>query len=123
MIEAEIIKTGIYLYQRKNMILDIKKIQGLIEHGEIKWTVHGLARMQERDIRIADVKSCISTGEIIEEYLDDYPCPSCLIFGYSVNNAILHTVVGMDETCVYVITSYYPDTIKFEDDLKTRRRC
>lgn len=123
MIETEIIKTGIYLYQRKNMKLDIKKIQGLIEQGEIKWTVHGLARMQERDIRIADVKSCISTGEIIEEYLDDYPCPSCLIFGYSVNNAILHTVVGMDETCVYVITSYYPDTIKFEDDLKTRRRC
>lgn len=105
------------------MKLDIKKIQGLIEQGKIKWTVHGLARMQERNIRIADVKNCINTGEIIEEYLDDYPYPSCLVFGYSVNHAILHTVVGMDESCVYVITSYYPDTIKFEDDLKTRRRC
>ena len=105
------------------MKLDIKTIQELIKQWKIKWTVHGLERLQERDIRIADIKNSIFTGEIIEEYLDDYPYPSCLIFGYSVNNKILHTVVGMGDMCIYIITAYYPDTIKFEDDLKTRRRC
>ena len=38
--------------------------------------------MQERDISRADVKNGIATGEIIEDYPEDYPNPSCLIFGY-----------------------------------------
>lgn len=40
--------------------------------------------MQERDISRADVKNCIMHGEIIEDYPDDFPHPSCLIFGYTV---------------------------------------
>ena len=35
--------------------------------------------MQERDISRADVKNGIATGEIIEDYPDDFPNPSCLI--------------------------------------------
>ena len=104
------------------MKLSIDTIQKLCTQGKIRWTVHGLERLQERDIRIADVKNCILNGEIIEEYPDDYPHPSCLVFGYTVNHVVLHLVVGADENYIYVITAYYPDTIKFEDDLKTRRR-
>ena len=52
--------------------------------------------MQERDISRNDVKNGIATGEIIEEYPEDYPNPSCLIFGYSVD--------------------------KFQSDLKIRRK-
>ena len=53
-----------------------------------------LERMQERDISIADVKSCLQTGEVIEDYPDDYPHPSCLIFGRTEDDKILHIVVG-----------------------------
>lgn len=70
----------------------------------------------------ADVKNGIVTGEIIEEYPEDYPNPSCLIFGYTVNNRILHIVAGCDNINIYIITAYYPDTKKFENDLKTRRK-
>ena len=83
---------------------------------------HRLERMQERDISRADVKNGIATGEIIEEYPEDYPNPSCLIFGYTVNNRILHIVAGCDNINIYIITAYYPDTKKFENDLKTRRK-
>jgi hypothetical protein len=78
--------------------------------------------MQERDISIEDVISCIRSGEIIEDYPDDFPNPSCLIFGNDVNGEVLHVVVGSDEEVLYIITAYYPNTIKFMEDLKTRRK-
>lgn len=39
---------------------------------------HCLERMQERDISIVDVKSCLQIGEIIEDYPDDFPPPVAL---------------------------------------------
>lgn len=45
--------------------MDISNIQNLLKNNEIKWSVHCLERMQERNISILDVHSCITTGEII----------------------------------------------------------
>lgn len=77
--------------------------------------------MQERDISIDDVGSCIMSGEIIEDYPDDFPYPSCLVFGYSINNSVLHTVVASDDKLLYIITVCYPDTKRFMEDMRTRR--
>ena len=52
--------------------VDITIYQRLCTESKILWTQHGLQRMQERDISRADVKHGIETGEIIEEYPDDY---------------------------------------------------
>lgn len=52
---------------------------------------------------------------------DDYPYPSCLILGYSINNEILHILCGMSEDTVHMITVYYPNTEKWQEDMKTRR--
>lgn len=60
-------------------------------------------------------------GEIIEDYPNDYPNPSCLIFGYTLNNRVIHVVIGYDVENIYIITAYYPNTDKFELDMKTRR--
>lgn len=87
----------------------------------IIWIKHCLERMGERGIKIADVKNCIKTGEIIEEYPDDFPNPSCLIFGVTTKSIVLHTVVGVDGKNLFIITAYYPTTDKFEEDLKKRR--
>ena len=56
-----------------------------------------------------------------QAYPDDFPHPSCLIFGYTVNKKIIHVVVSMDEKNIGIITVYYPNTEKFENDLKTRK--
>jgi hypothetical protein len=77
--------------------------------------------MQERDISRADVKRCIMEGEIIEDYPEDFPHPSCLVFGYSESNNVIHVVVGNDGNNIYIITAYFPNTTKFEQDLKTRK--
>ena len=102
--------------------MNIKIYQKLCAELKILWTQHCLQRMQERDISRLDVKNGIATGEIIEDYPDDYHKPSCLIFGYYVNGHILHIVAGCDNINIYIITAYYPDTKKFENDLKTRRK-
>ena len=103
--------------------MDIKQLQRLynISDSNIKWAKHCFERMQERDISINDVESCLQTGEIIEDYPDDFPHPSCLIFRYTKKNKILHIVVGSNGDTIFFITAYYPNTDKFEMDLKTRK--
>lgn len=71
--------------------------------------------MQERDISRLDVKNGIATGEIIEDYPDDYPNPSCLIFGYNVNGHILHIVAGCDNINIYILL---PHIIQIQKNLK-----
>jgi hypothetical protein len=34
----------------------------------------------------------------------------------------LHIVAGCDSINIYIITAYYPDIKKFEEDLKTGRK-
>ncbi len=101
--------------------MKIEIIQDLYKSSKIRWSTHCLERMQERDISINDIGNCFLTGEIIEDYPNDFPQPSCLIFGYTIHKAILHVVVGSDGEILYIITAYYPDNKKFKEDLKTRR--
>ena len=67
-----------------------------------------------------EVKDVIESGEIIENYPDDYPYPSCLILGYSDNNPI-HVVCGVSDSELWMITAYHPDEDEWFDDNKTRR--
>ena len=72
-------------------------------------------------ILIDDVISCIMTGEIIEEYPNDYPYPSCLTLGNLNTKCPLHVVVGSNHEQLWIITAYYPSSDKWESDLKTRK--
>lgn len=101
--------------------MDIQKIRSLFQERSVKWSAHCLERMQERDISRDDVRSCVLQGEIIEDYPSDYPFPSGLIFGHTMGDRVLHTVIGTDGAAAYVITAYYPSTDKFEADLRTRK--
>ena len=105
----------------RSIDMNIELVKDLYTHSKIKWSIHCLERMQERDITIDDVGNCIMSGEIIEDYPIDFPHPSCLIFGYTIKNTVLHVVVGTDGTTLFIITAYYPNTQKFMEDLKTRR--
>lgn len=98
----------------------IQKIAANSDHVII--TQHSTYRMQERGIRYADVMAAITSGEIIEQYPDDFPNPSCLIFGITISKRILHVVCGTDGEYLWIITAYYPSQEKWELDYKTRRK-
>lgn len=53
---------------------------------------------------------------------EDYPNPSYLVFGITLNSRILHVVCDTDGETLWIITAYIPDNIKWENDYKTRRK-
>ena len=100
-------------------IEDLRKVNS---EENIIVTLHGHLRLVERNITIDDVVRAIETGQIIEQYPKDYPFPSCLVLGQSVQQKYLHVVVSLDEDKIYLITAYFPSSDKWESDMKTRRR-
>ncbi len=102
--------------------MNINDFRKFCVEEKIRWPTHGLKRIQSRDILRDDVKNCIMHGEIIEEYPDDYPYPSALIFGKKLSGDIIHVVCGLDGEILYFIKAYEPTTEKFMEDLRTRRK-
>lgn len=102
-------------------MLEILELQKLCIPENIEITLHAAKRLEQRNISINDVISCILTGEIIEQYPTDYPYPSCLVLGISLKNTILHVVIGTDLNTLWIITAYYPDRNKWTSDFKTRK--
>ncbi len=105
-----------------NNLLNIQIIREYLSKGKVYWTRHCLNRLNQRSIQIFDVKTAINNGKILEYYYEDYPYPSCLILGYTINNRILHIVCGISDNLVHIITAYYPDSNQWEYDMKTRRK-
>ncbi len=87
----------------------------------IEVTGHVLLRMQQRGISYSDIKNAVMTGDIIEDYPDDFPYPSALVLGTTESGKNLHVVVGVSDTRLWFITVYYPDTEEWEEDLRRRK--
>lgn len=101
--------------------LNIDSIKQMVSDGKIRWTNHVIVRLLQRNITQSDIEIAIKNGEIIEEYENDYPYPSCLVYGINLNNEVLHVVCGLSEIELWIITAYYPDNTEWENDLKTRK--
>lgn len=103
------------------MEISICELCKICRPENIEITMHAAKRLEQRGIFIKDIINCIHTGEIIEQYPDDYPYPSCLVLGVSNNQKSLHVVVGSDMKTLWIVTAYFPDSQKWENDLKTRK--
>lgn len=102
-------------------MLNIIDLQSLCNDKNIVITKHAKDRLIERAITITNIKNAIRTGEIIEQYKDDKPFPSCLLLGVTEQNKYIHAVASINNGFLYIITAYYPDENEWEIDLKTRK--
>ena len=102
-------------------LLKISDLQALCNDKNIAVTKHAKIRLTERGITIGDIQNAIRLGEIIRQYEDDKPFPSCLLLGQTAQNKYIHVVASIDDEVLYIITAYYPDVNEWEADLKTRR--
>lgn len=82
-------------------MIDIEKLREYFLEDKIFVTEHAAERFHQRNIKIKDIRNAVNFGEIIEQYPNDYPYPSCL--------------------SSRIITAYFPDADKWSDDFKTRR--
>ncbi|SCG97269.1 Uncharacterised protein [uncultured Ruminococcus sp.] len=98
-----------------------EELRKLCTDDTIYLTQHYLLRMRERGIKYQDIKTVLLNGDIIEQYEDDTPFPSCLVMGLTISGKFLHVVCGIGNGLIHVITAYYPSLDKFEDDYKTRK--
>ena len=102
-------------------MLNIGDLQSLCHDKSIVITKHAKIRLTERDITIGDIQNAIKTGEIIKQYEEDKPFPSCLLLGQTEQRKHIHVVSSIDGGYLYIITAYYPDESGWETDLKTRK--
>lgn len=102
--------------------LSLELLRTLFREDKVTWTIHTARRMIAKQITTADVERCILEGEIIEQYSDDYPYPSCLILGMDTGEAFIHVVVGSNLQQMWVVTAYRPSPDKWESDFKTRKK-
>jgi len=103
--------------------VNINKLRETILKNNFEWRKHTLVRLAERNISQNVVLEVILKGEVIEDYPEDRPFSSCLMFKV-VKGKPFHIVVSLDEQNqkAYIITAYKPNLDKFESDFKKRRR-
>ena len=67
------------------------------------------------EIKEREVYEAVSNGKVIEDYVDDEPYPSCLIYGETDRSRTLHVVCAYatDEELAIVITVYQPNPMKW----------
>lgn len=102
-------------------MITMEQLKKLNRLESIAITEHARLRLYERQIAVDDIINGIETGEIIKQYEDDKPYPSCLILGFSVQAKYIHIVVSCDTDFIYLITAYFPNPDIWENDFKRRK--
>jgi len=92
----------------------LEKIKEAIREENYLYTQHARAEMVLEDfgeIRDEEVCQAILGGKIIENYPEDLPYPSCLIYGRTFQERPLHIVCAYAEVekKVIIVTVYEPD--------------
>ena len=98
----------------------IEAIRNCFREDKAYYTAHARTEMiGEESGVIADeeVSESIEAGEVIENYPDDEPFPSMLIFGRTRRGRPLHVVCAYDrdDDLAIVVTTYEPDPAKWID--------
>jgi len=99
----------------------IEIIRNCVQAGMMRWTEHAMQRLFKRGIAKDEITQSLMTGEIIEQYPDDYPYPSCLVVGLTIKGEYLHVVCGSGEPDLWIITTYRPDQAEWSKDFKARK--
>jgi hypothetical protein len=88
----------------------------------VNYRVHATRRMFKRKIGNQDVNLLLNSGQVIEEYREDFPLPSILVNGLSTDESPLHAVIGIEHDMMqlHVITVYRPDHKKWSKDYARR---
>ena len=101
--------------------MSIDDIRQLCEVDSIRWTDHAIKRIIQRDISRSEVKYVLINGGIIEQYPNDYPYPSCLVLGVTLEHRYLHVVCGIGGGELWIISAYCPAPEKWVDGYSKRK--
>lgn len=101
-------------------MIDLENIRRCFASDEVLYSAHAIREMRDEEfgpIADAEVDELIFGGEIIEQYPDDRPYPSCLVYGTTHGRRPLHTVCAYDHenARAFIVTVYQPNPEVWED--------
>ncbi len=102
-------------------MISIEQLKSYYKNDMVFITYHTAERCRQRGITAKDIKQVVASGEIIEQYPDDFPFPSCLICGKDMSGKIAHVCMSDEGSASRVITAYYPDKNKWDESFKKRK--
>ena len=91
--------------------MNIANIIEAIQANRIRITDHADEEAEADKLTFDEVYFSVFHGEIIEDYTNDRPYPSCLIYGQTFSGSPVHSVWAYNETNLWavLITVYRPD--------------
>ncbi|MCS4542161.1 MAG: DUF4258 domain-containing protein [Euryarchaeota archaeon] len=97
--------------------MDIDQIKKAIKEGRINITEHADEELANDNISNELLYQSVLNGEIIEDYPNDFPFPSCLILGKDEKGRPIHSVWAFAEkyNIAILITAYIPAINKWVD--------
>jgi hypothetical protein len=98
----------------------LKKIQDCFRTERLYYSKHARDEMEAEEsgeIEDEEVFEAVSSGKIIENYPEDEPYPSCLIYGKTSKNRPLHVVCAHsdDDKLTIIVTAYQPNPERWID--------
>jgi hypothetical protein len=104
----------------------IAEIRDCFGAGKIYYSRHARDEMENDEfgeILDQEVYEAVLSGKVIENYPDDFPYPSCLIYGRTRKGRPIHMVCAYSavELLGIVITAYEPDPEKWSDFLRRKQ--
>lgn len=102
-------------------MIDIETLKQYYKIDMVIVSEHAAERFRQRNIKARDIRHAVFNGEIIEQYPDDFPFPSCLILGKTTDEQFIHIVMSDEGSMSRIITAYYPDKCKWSADFKERK--
>jgi hypothetical protein len=102
--------------------MKIEDITEAIRGNRLRITDHADEEARADHLTFDEVFFSVFRGEVIEDYPDDVPYPSCLIYGDTFTGMPVHSVWAFNEEnrWAVLITVYRPDPKRWLD-WRTRR--
>lgn len=97
--------------------MDIENIIDAIRNNRVKITDHADEEAFDDGLTFEEIYLSVIHGEVIEDYPNDKPYPSCLIMGKNFSWEPIHSVWAYNQKNLWtvLITVYRPDPERWLD--------
>lgn len=97
--------------------MNIEDIIVAIRKSQVRITDHADEEAVDDKLRFDEIYYSVMQGEIIEDYPNDKPFPSCLIMGKNFTGEAIHSVWAYNSKNQWavLITVYRPDPTRWID--------
>lgn len=97
--------------------MNIENIINSIRNSRVRITDHADEKAVDDNLTNEEIYSSVVQGEVIEDYPNDKPYPSCLVLGRNVSGEPIHSVWAYNPENLWsvLVTVYRPDPRRWID--------